>query len=332
MMRIHQNRYYVFSRFFLVILLFIVILSGILSSCDNREASLSDRDKVKVITTLFPLYDFARHIAGEKAQVEMLMPPGVEPHSFEPKPQDIARLQKTDILIFTGINMEPWVEKILKGLDNKNLIVVDSSNGLRFIPAQEDHDHKHTHTEGDKRDSHDHFIDPHVWLDFDNAQKMADNIFIGLSKKDPGNAALYKKNLEDYKARLVELDSRYKEALKDCKKRVFVGGGHRLFGYIASRYNLRYLSAYGISPDSQPSAKAMASLTRMIKGEGLGYVFVEELISPKVAETLSRETGAGLLILKGAHNLTAEEFTRGITFIDIMNENLKNLKKGLQCP
>ena len=254
----------------------------------------------------------------------LLLPPGMEPHSFEPKPGDMLKVMSADIFVYSGKSMEPWVEGVLKGVENRNLLTVDSSNGVTFKEQQETAD----------KDSHEHDrgkIDPHIWLDLSKAEKMVDNILEGLMMKDPDNREYYKGNAEKYKVRLREMDEKYRGALSTCKKRMFVHGGHFAFGYLAGRYDLHYVSAYHGSPDAEPTPKRLIELKNILKRFNLHYVFYEELITPRVAEVISRETGAALLKLHGAHNVTREELEKGITFLSIMENNLNNLRVGLEC-
>ncbi len=325
-----------------VVSILIVIFTSV--SCQKKEQEAVKGKKIKVITTLFPLYDFAKNIGQDKAEVVLLLPPGVEPHSFEPKPEDIVRINKADLFVFTGKYMEPWAEDVLKGLDHKNLIVVDSSHGISLMEEKGKHEHQHGHQDEHKevhghkedhthqhKEGHHHQMDPHFWLDFGHAQKMIDHILEGFVQKDPSHKEFYLQNAEQYKSRLNELDLKFKEVLSRCKKKVFVHAGHFAFGYLAKRYGLEYVSAYGFSPDAEPSPQKMVELTKTLKKHGLQHIYHEELITPRVAETLAKETKVSLLKLHGAHNLTKDELDKGITFISLMEENLKSLEVGLQC-
>jgi len=308
-----------------LIFLFCIVLLAV-ASCQKKDDKQIETKKLTVVTTLFPLYDFAKNIGGQLADVSLLLPPGVESHGFEPKPEDIIRINKAGIFIYTGKYMEPWAEKILKGTDNKSL-VVDSSKGITLIKGACDHSHSHGHSH-----DHAHEMDPHIWLDFENAQKMVDNMLEGFIAADPANESIYRKNAENYQSILRELDNKFREGLASCKTRYFIHGGHYAFGYMAKRYGLNYISAYhGFSPDAEPSARRLAELIRKMKKHNTNYVFYEELISPRVAEVIAKETGANLLKFHAAHNITKEEMDRGITFIEIMEQNLVNLKTGLQC-
>lgn len=297
------------------------------ASCQKKEEKQLETKKLTVVTTLFPLYDFAKNIGGQHAEVFLLLPPGVESHGFEPTPEDIIRINKANIFVYTGKYMEPWAEKILKGIDNKALVIVDSSKGVKLIKGADDHSHSHGH-----KHAHAHEMDPHIWLDFENAQKMVDNILKGFIAADPANESVYRKNAENYKSILIDLDSRFREGLALCKTRYFIHGGHYAFGYMAKRYGLNYISAYhGFSPDAEPTARRIRELIRNMRKHNIRHVFYEELISPRVAEVIAKETGAELLKLHGAHNITKKDWDKGVTFAEIMQQNLVNLKIGLQC-
>jgi len=311
----------------LMVLLFFSLSSGCTRSKDSQNGETSGR--LIVVATLFPLYDFARNIAGDRADVKLLLPPGAEPHSFEPKPADIVMLNRADIFIYTNKIMEPWAEKLLKGTGGRRLSVVDASQGVRFIEGSIDGAEGRKPGEDNKYEVQS--ADPHIWLDFSNARKMVDTIAKALIAKDPSHRDVYMKNAEAYKTTLESLDTAYQKGLSACRKKIFINGGHYTFGYLASRYSLRYRAAYGFSPDAEPTARNLADITETLRKEGLHHLFYEELLSPRIAETIARETGATLLKLHGAHNISKEEFNANRTFVELMERNLDNLMTGLQC-
>jgi zinc transport system substrate-binding protein len=332
--------------FLFFVLVLVVAVAGMVISCGDRQPGGTSRGqggKVRVITTLFPLYDFARAIGQDRVEVSLLLPPGVEAHSFEPRPSDIVKISAADLFIYTGEFMEPWVEAVLKGVTNPKLKVLDASVGIPLLTEEsEAHEHEGGHQHGEaaekaerKKDGglhHGHAdVDPHIWLDLGNAAKMVDTIAAGLVEVDSAHRDLYTRNAEEYKTKLTALDARFRTELSRCPKREFIEGGHSAFGYLARRYNLTYIAALGFTPDSQPSPKQLIALSKQIRDHGLKHVYYEELMEPRVAETLSRETGATLLMLHGAHNVSKEELERGVTFLAIMEQNLANLKVGLQC-
>jgi len=315
-----------------IILSLLFFIAG--TACQRQEQQIGKAKQLNVVTTLFPLYDFTKNIAGDKVSVTLLLPPGVEAHSFEPKAGDMLRVNAADLFIFTGKFMEPWADGMLKGVDNKGLIVVDASTGITLIQGEDKH-HDHGHGKGEqhgKENHHDHGkIDPHLWLDFANAQKMVSNILEALVVKDPANKDFYTKNSDAFIAKLADLDRRYREAFVTCKKNIFVHGGHFAFNYLAKRYNIQYIAAYHGSPDSEPTPKRLITLKKKMQQNNIQYVYYEELITPRVAEVLAKETGATLLKLHGAHNISKEEFEKGVSFLSLMEGNLKNLKAGLEC-
>jgi zinc transport system substrate-binding protein len=286
----------------------------------KNSDQLSATKKIKVVTTLFPMYDFAKNIGQDKVDVLLLLPPGVEAHAYEPKPSDIVKINESNIFIYTGKYMEPWAEDVTKGLSNKNLKIIDSSLGLAMISSA-------NNIESDSSNA----TDPHIWLNFNNDHIIIDAIAKALSEKDVDNKEFYLKNAEEYKTKLKQLDEQYSSVLGDCLRREIIYGGHYTFGYLAEKYNLQNFSAQGIAPDAEPSAKDLIKLVEQIKKDNLKYIFYEELASPKIAETLAAETGVKMLLLNSAHNLSKSDFLSNRSFLCIMEENLLNLKIGLQC-
>lgn len=297
------------------------------AGCKKREENHSA--SLQVVTTLFPLYDFARTIAGGKADVTMLLPPGVEPHTFEPKPEDMIRISRAGLFVYTSRYMEPWAEKIVSGIGSKKLRVVNAGDKVSYRAGVRGDEHHHGEKGGGGHDQKG--MDPHVWLDFANAALMVDSILDGFVGADPANGALYRQNAEALKKRLTALDSRYQKELSSCATRKLLHGGHYTFGYLAGRYGLEYHALSGISSDSEPSAEHMVALVREIRSSGAKYLFAEELLSPRLTETLAQEAGVGVLMLHGAHNLSRDDLSKGVTFFDLMERNLGQLRKGLGC-
>jgi len=332
------------KRLMLLIFAFVV---GV-SSATAQE----NKGKLEIVATLFPTYDFAKQIGKDKINVSLLLPPGVESHTFEPKPQDVVRINKADIFIYTGKYMEPWVEDMLKGVSNNNLIIVDASKGIELVGEEgHDEDPEHHgeegeyHEEGKDHENEEHAEhqaeepghqhggkDPHIWLDLANDQVMVNTIAQALVKKDPANRAFYLNNAKEYNEKLIDLDKRFKETLSTANHKTIIYGGHFAFGYFAKRYGLEHDSPYdGFSPNAEPSPKAIASLIDKLKQSGIKYIYFEELLDPKVARVISQETRAKLELLHGAHNVSKDELTKGVTFLNIMEDNLKKLKVGLEC-
>jgi zinc transport system substrate-binding protein len=309
-----MNKKYIIGLSILVVL---IVGSFVLFS--NKKENVVSKSKIKVVTTLFPLFDFVKEIGGDKVEVSLLLPPGVEAHSFEPKPSDIIKINESDVFAYTGKFMEPWAEDIIKGVTNKEVSFVNTSDGINLMKL----------TEGMPDEAHG--IDPHIWLDFDNNKIMVDIITKALVEKDPSNSSFYQKNATEYKNKLANLDDQYKSGLTKCENKEIVYGGHYAFGYLANRYNLKYLAAQGLAPDSEPTANDLIKLVEQVKKNNIKYVFYEEMTTPKIAETIANETNAKMLLLNAAHNVTKEDIENNVSFLSIMNENLINLKTGLVC-
>lgn len=303
-----------------ILLLPLIVIVILNTSCNTIKSSDSN-NSITVITTLFPVYDFAREIAGDKAEIILLLPPGVEAHAYEPTPQDIVSVQKSDLFIYTGELMEPWVHKFVEGVESDRPIVVDASKGVKLLGSDEhDEDEEYEHGE----------LDPHIWLDPQNAIVMVDNITKGLVELDPENANYYQQNSEAYKQKLQELDAQISEAIPHLASKTIVYAGHFAFGYFAQRYGLSHISPYnGFAPDAEPTPQKVAELIDTIEESGVKAIYYEELIDPKVAKVISDETGVEMILLHGAHNVSKQELENGVTYLSIMEENLQKLKKGL---
>jgi zinc transport system substrate-binding protein len=304
--------------------LFVALLALVLITPACRKTEHGN-GKLQVVTTLFPLYDFAKRIGGDQAQVSLLLPPGVEPHSFEPRPEDIVRVNHADLFIYTSRFMEPWAASIIAGLDQGKVGVVEGGSGIQLMPAPQG-DHREHGEHGDEHGG----MDPHIWLDLENARLIAGNILAAFVARDPAHKGYYEQNAAGLTKDLAALDQRYKETLANCPKKVFLHGGHYAFGYLARRYGLKYVSASAVNADAEPTPARLAELVKLMRSERLNYVYTEELLNPRVAETIARETGAKVLMLNAAHNLSRDDFQRGVSFIGIMEQNLQNLKAGLQ--
>ena len=308
------------------LLVSLLIVTGMSCGKDAKSPEAGEH-KLKVVASLYPLYDFVRNVGKDKVDVELLLPPGVEPHSFEPNPADILHLNHADIFVYTNKYMEPWVEDLIRGMDSGKILILDSSRGVLFTEERDDGEAGHH-----SKEKRGHVgMDPHIWLDLGNAMMMVDTVRDGLIQKDPANQDYYQKNATQYKTVLQVLDMKFRQGLSSCKQRVFINGGHFAFEYLARRYGLVYVSAYGFSPDAEPTPGQLVKISRMVRKQGLKYLFYEELLTPRVAEMLARETGVQLLFLHGAHNISKEEFARGVSFVELMEKNLGNLETGLQC-
>lgn len=318
--RIHNDN---LNFYFIIIVLFLLILF-ILTSCVKREEEVVNEKKLKVVTSLFPLKEFSQAVGGERAEVDLLLPPGAEAHTWEPKPSDILKLSNADIFIYIGAGMEPWIHDILKGTKNQDLSIVEARQGLQLIRSDARHGYEVEHV-------HVNDVNPHIWLDFEYAQRIVDAITIAFLKKDPEGKNYYQKNAEVYKKSLYDLDRKYREALKECRHSVIIQGGHAAFAYLAKRYDIKHISLYGISPDSEPTPKRLAEIIEIAKRQGIKTIYFESFVSDNLARTIARDVGAKTLVLNPGANLTREQIKEGVTFLSLMEKNLENLRYGLDC-
>ena len=306
-----------------VAVLIIIFLSFLLSCQQANESNKKER-KLKVIATIFPIYDFARNIGGDKINVTMLLPPGTDAHHYELKPKDIINVGKADIFLFTNFEMEQWAYKIINAAEkNTNMLAIETGVGAVLLPLN---------AEEEEREHHVSRFDPHIWLDMDNAQKMVDNITAAFIKKDSRNSDYYLKNAKDYKLKLSALDQRYRTELSKCKRKIILHAGHWAFAYLAKRYNLTYISAYNVLADAEPSPEKILTLVEQVRTEKVPYIYYEDMMNPRLAQMIAKETGAGLLKLNNGHDESKASIERGDSFISLMENNLANLKKGMLCP
>jgi zinc transport system substrate-binding protein len=310
--------------YFKKISLFILILLSVLLSCQPAKESNKGENKLKVIATIFPIYDFARNIGGDKINVTMLLPPGTDAHHYELKPKDIINVGKADIFLFTNFEMEQWAYKIINAAEkNTNMLAIETGAGAVLLPLNE---------EGEEHKNHVSKFDPHIWLDMDNAQKMVDNIAAAFIKKDSRNSDYYLRNAHDYKLKLIALDQRYRTELTKCKMKTILHAGHWAFAYLAKRYNLKYIAAYNVLADAEPSPQKIVTLVQQVKTEKVPYIYYEDMINPRLAQMIAKETGAALLKLNNGHDQSKAGIERGESYISLMENNLTNLKIGMLCP
>ncbi|MDP2855369.1 MAG: zinc ABC transporter substrate-binding protein [Smithellaceae bacterium] len=316
---------------------FLVLIIGLslILACKQTEEPVGKDTRLKVMATIFPLYDFARNVGGDKVTVTMLLPPATDAHHYELKPNDIVRVSKTDIFLFTSFEMEQWAYKIINAAAEKtNMLAVEAGQGASLLPLSALHQHDAEDQPARQENDMEHAakFDPHTWLDFANAQKMIDNITTAFINKDPKNSETYKKNAQSYKLKLLELDQKYRDQLQNCKTRTILHAGHWAFAYLAYRYNLKYVAAYNMSTEAEPSPQQILTLIEQVKGQKLTYIYYEDLMAPRLAQTIAGESGAGLLKLNNGHDISKKDIQSGESFISLMERNLGNLKKGLQCP
>ena len=306
------------------------VLSGVLAAtgCGQETAGglapadAQDGDKLTIICTLFPQYDFARFIAGDEACVTMLLSPGQEAHMFDPTPADMEAIASCDLFIYTGDAMESWAAQIVESLDDQ-VQVLDLS---QYVMLREEDDHDHEGHEG-----HDHGgYDPHYWLDMTNAIAMTEAIGETLMDMDPEHADVYARRTQTYAGQLQALDDAFMETVQDSPRHDLVFGGRFAYSYFIKRYGLDYESVYHTcSAQSDPGVSDMIRVIAYIQEHHNSCIFYEELASGNVAKTIAEDTHIESAVFTTGHNVTKSEFDQGVTFIDLMNRNLELLKRVL---
>lgn len=276
----------------------------------------------RIITTIFPPYDFARAVIGDGAQIRALLPPGSEAHTYEPSPGDILEIQSCDLFIYIGGESEAWVDRILSGLNTENMRIVRLMDCVDAI-CEQDHDHDHS--------GHDHdHMDEHIWTSLPNAIAMLDAIAGAICEIDPGNAGIYAENAAAYAAELSEIDSGFRSAVAGGARNLIVFGDRFPFRYFVSEYGLDYYSAYpGCTTSMEPSAATIYELIGLIEDKNIPVVFYVEFSNMKVANAIAEQTGVTELLMHSCHNVSSEDYAAGVTFADIMRANLNALTQAL---
>ncbi len=320
-----------FKGLLFVLMSFVVLLVG----CDGDSSMGDVSDKLQIVTTLFPQYDFARIIGGDKVEVSLLLPAGMESHSYEPTPSDMIKINKADLFIYTGEEMETWAHSIIESVDSDQVHVLDVSKNISLIVAneteEEDHDHDaeleddHSHEEDDHA-GHNHTYDPHIWTSPKNAMIMVNNILEALCEIDPKNAQYYEANAKDYLAELGTLDNEFEEVVANANRDTIYHGGRFAMQYMTNDYGIHYVSA---PFEAEPSAALVAQMIKDIKEQNIPVIYYEELVDPKISQMISDETGAEMLLLHSCHNVSKEDFNNGVTYLSLMKQNVENLRVGL---
>ncbi|UNK20370.1 metal ABC transporter substrate-binding protein [Paenibacillus sp. N3/727] len=307
-----------------LMLAFLLVISG----CGSKSGGIVE-DKINVMTTIYPIYEFTKEIGGDEVNVINLLPAGVEPHDWTPKSQDIVNTSKAQLFLYNGAGLEGWAPAFLKGLDkNTKVKPVEVSKGVKLISSEGDDGHGHG-DEGEAEEQHDHHVDPHTWVSPKSALIMAENIRNSLVEIDPDHADRYEQRYAALKQKLEKLDESFSSQLSGLPKQEIVVS-HQAFGYLARDYNLEQYAIMGLSPDAEPRAQDLVKLTKTVKEKGIRYIFFEELVSDKLAKTLASETGVETLVLNPVEGLTKEQEQKGDNYFTLMEKNLQNLTKALQ--
>ena len=300
-------------------LIFVSISALLLGACGNSTAS--EDGKLNIVTTFYPVYEFTKQVAGDEANVDLLVKAGTEVHDYEPSARDIARIQEADVFVYENENMETWVHDVEESIDTSKVSVIRATEGMLLLPASEegeDHDHS--------EEGHSHPYDPHVWLSPARAITLVETIRDSLVAKYPEKKDTFETNAAAYIEKLDALDTKYSETLSAAKQKYFVTQ-HTAFAYLALDYGLRQVSITGVAADEDSTPSRLAELTDYINEYGIKYIYFEENASKSVAETLANETGVQLDVLNPLESLTDEDMKNGKDYISVMEDNLTALEK-----
>jgi zinc transport system substrate-binding protein len=292
------------------------------NSIDNTLVTENTEDKLKIIATFFSLYDFARHVGGDKAEVSSLIPIGIEPHDWEPTAQNIVAAQEADMFIFNGAGFEGiWITDI------ESNFKVDTSKGIQLIEAGGG-EHEE---EGEEEGIATAVSDPHIWLDPLLAKHQVEVIRDALVEVDPENAGYYHNNAARYISELESLDSSIKSGLSNCTLKDFIAF-HDAFNYFAKRYNLTQHSIHGVSPEGEILPQRIIQIRDLATQLGIDTIYSEDLVEPRLAAVIANEIPNGrVLTLSPIEGIDRDELDQGVDYIQKMRENLENLTVGLNC-
>ena len=307
----------------------ITTLCLLLSLCGCKGGCYeSGGEGLDIVTTVFPAFDFAREIAGDKAGVCLLVPPGSESHSFEPTAQDILRIQNCDLLICNGGESEIWLEDMLAGMDGEipRLVMLDCVQALEeevkagMQVAGHDHDHDHEEAE----------YDEHVWTSPRNAALICQALGETLSAIDPANSDYYAGRTESYCDKLLALDADFRALAERSGHPTMIFADRFPARYFVEEYGLDYYAAFpGCAEEAEPSARTVAFLIDKVRQENTPAVFYIEFSNQKMADVICEDTGCQKLLFHCCHNVTRRQLDEGISYLGLMEQNLNTLRGAL---
>ena len=300
--------------------------TGSVSSAVESAPGAGKGQKLSVYTSFYTMQDFAEKICGDKVTVTNLVPPGTEPHDWEPQPNDIVGLENANVFIYNGAGMEHWVDSVLDSLQNDKLVAVEASSGISLLEGASEHEDEESPA-GESAEEEESSTDPHVWLSPLNAKKEMENIKNAFVQADPANQETYEANYSKYAAQADELDSQFRKMTGELKNKDLIVA-HQAFGYLCKEYGLNQVAIEGLSADSEPDAARMAEIIEFAKEHKITTIFFEELVNPKVAQTIAKATGAKTAVLDPVEGLSDENKAKGLDYFSIMEKNLEAIREA----
>ena len=288
------------------IILLLLVMTLIFTGCTPKAET---SDKLTIVTTMFPAYDFARQIAGDKAEIILLVPAGTESHSYEPTPKDMIKIQNSDLFICNGGESEHWVEELTNETTLNSMLKMTSF--VKALPEEEGHDE-------------------HVWCSPLNAVSISQAIYEELCNLDTENTEFYTENYKLFKEQLLNLHDTFKEIVENAENKTVVFADRFPVRYFTEEYGLSHFSAYsGCSTEAEPSASLIAQLANKVKTENIKGVFYIEFSNEKIADIICEETGCEKYLFHSCHTVSKNDIEHGETYISIMTKNAENLRKVL---
>ena len=276
---------------------------------NNNVTGFTEKHQLKVLASFYPLYEFTKIIGGERIDVSVIIPSGIEPHDWEPTIQDLQKIKNADMIVINGAGLEPWITKLVSV--NPDILIVDTSAGISLLE-------KNNHVFNNKIQN-----DPHIWLDPVLAKKQIQNIVDDLIRIDPQNADYYQENANAYNTKLILLDNKIRNELSICVKKDFLAF-HDAFSYFANEYDLNQNTIIGVNPSEEPTAVTLQQIIQKAQDLDLHVIFTEEAVNPRVSEVIADEIGAKVLTLS-----PIEIYEKNSDYIKRMEQNLSNLKEEL---
>ena len=267
---------------------------------------VADNDNPILVTSGYVPYTLAKELAGDYINVLMLLPPGAEPHAFEPTPGALITLKHANAFVYISDELEPWAADLTKVTAEKTPVIKLADR----VSAG---------------------TDPHIWMNLQNIKLLAAQIAQVLTQIDPAHELAYEENLAKFDHEIDELAQEFQTALDNCKSREVVHVGHLAFKNLTDEYGLTLTALAGTSHDGEHSAKKLAELVNQIKAKGIFFIFTEETLSPRLAKAVAQETGAQILPLYPIEHISKKDFNENVTYATLMRRNLKSLKRGLLC-
>jgi zinc transport system substrate-binding protein len=301
-----------------IVVFIIIVISITLTACSKNQSSSSDtkqkgNSKIEIVASFHAIGEFAKAVGGNKVEVKVIIPDGTEPHDFEPKAMDIARMSEARMFVYNGLGMEAWADKVMASINSTELVKVDTSKEADLI------------TNGKPEEIKEHGqYDPHLWLSLKGAQKQAKNIEVALVKVDPSNSDYYSENYKELYNKLEKLYTEYLAKFKTIKNKNFVTG-HAAFAYLCRDFGLEQNSVENVFAEGEPSANRLRELVDYCKANSIKVIFLEDMASPKISETLAREVNA-----KVAKIYTVESKENNMGYLESMTYNLQKIYESLK--